>query len=422
MIDKYGRARNYSGEDSWQFYKATRGILESTLLYDSVIGLKVVGVIGQTYIYDNINSTLNAYDKLIKMAQLELKRKSLPINMDINLKSEEKDMENPLEKDLLKSLNFLHGAFGASFIPKSLSKVPRTTSNKTIIGENIINTLLYNSLDKSRGESLLDINSKPFSRLLNHVANESNQAFSELGFVFEDAFIKAFQSMGQMNIIKGITKSGASRILPKLPIGMGRAEKDVTTTPDVIFELEKGKELKASIKLASDPDKIKYKTATSARGEYITKIARWSPLLKTYAVWGLGPKSQGTPLGRNKALLNRLFAATLASIAVGGYANDRALLVVTYSGTTASIRGLDKALEHIRDSSQLTFENLKALNENDYNENLQILAGSRTSSGESSLSMQGMKEEISNTEKFSNLHDINLSFLLVTKKNLFMKK
>lgn len=187
---------------------------------------------------------------------------------------------------------------------------------------------------------------------------------------FEDF---AEKQVKKTNRVRSIGQTGAAKVVPSYISRSGKLvePKPVTGTKDayIIVETRKGnKEFGITIKLAQDVAKVKYKSSSNEEGSPFVNAALWTNILKTYAYWinrTQVPEKQET----------RLFlAASLASLAVGGYSNERALVGLVSAVGGPSIRSLDNILVDIKNSNKLTMSELKINKEEDYVANKETIA------------------------------------------------
>ena len=203
------------------------------------------------------------------------------------------------------------------------------------------------------------------------------------------------------------------------------AKKPFFITPDIKMDFNevdmatggiiKTKELKISLKTPSNMDRIIYKASRADEGDIWTKIAGWNKVLQTYAGFAVFNRSANMQFK-----LYQVFAASIASLAVAGTAEHRALITISMSKGHLNIKSLDVVLQEMKDLNQtrLTMNEIRVKNKDAYISNARVLASgrvpdSKTGRPYSTLDPNLISQEV--YEKYSKLKELNLNYILVTK-------
>lgn len=434
----WGRIRNYEAQDLWELYKANRQLLLKSILFEnSQFPFKVVAVSGNSYVHlivpgsgDVLNS---AYTKLIAAAKKEIEGKYGRGTSNVNIDPSKKASSNLslFKKEMHKNVKELSSRLGPAFSANTIiqnSEIIRGKSSNAAAASALAGLLLGSNL----------ANRKVNSEHINYLAKDKNieiilkilmseQKTSliapNLGTAFESLIVAILgdvvneaKDIAAQTIINKIKKIGAEKegtsFVPLKNILKGSQEKveskKIAITPDIQFFYQsarnrEAKKIKVSIKMASDPASIKYKSAGGKDGEIWTEIAHWSKVLKTFAVW--------TSFYPELTYLQEYFGAMLASLAIGGIKENRALMILTMSNGSIRLKSLDVVLSEMKNGNRMIMNRIKARNESSYIHNARVIASGRTINGQSVLSgKENLEQEIYG--KYSKLKDINLNFTL----------
>jgi hypothetical protein len=295
-----------------------------------------------------------------------------------------------------------------NFMVKTLFTAGAPTQNELVYLAQTpaANNLLKALLKQKRGDAY-----KELGNLMEHVVEDflknilsiSNNIGTQTVF---DA-VKRVGSAKAETTFKGLNKNGnVSRNVTKTT--------PITMTPDVTMKYAAtDKDINISLKMAQNPQKIIYKTAKGVDGEYWTKIAHWNKTLQTFAGFSV------FNVGANRSFkLYQLLATSLASLAVGGTKEHRALIMVIFSAGRIYIKSLDVVLEDfaVRNKNKFTMNDIRIRNEDGYIHNARTLASSRAMGANgkpfSTIKPEYLAEEI--YSKYSELRDLNLNFRLRT--------
>ncbi len=326
------------------------------------------------------------YDKLIALAEQEVNDhfSEVGVKNGINVNLDSKQQDNPIMELLRKHVIKLHMASRGGYLASPGVHGVDLRGKDT---EEAVDEMTRIFLGAAAGEALEgDVNwlreSPALLACVKFLQNgHMRQAIAKIGDIAEYlnflAENKAEDAFG--NELKNFQQTGTARDLVKYTTTdkKGRTvEKSIslTGTVDGLFDISlsggKSKTVGISVKLAVDPFRIRYKTVSgkgfTALGEI---IAQWGNNVRLSAYIS---EAYSSAPGAND--FNLMLAATVASLAVGGYdKTNRALLAVTMSGYgpkantnnkgkpkgDVSIKSLDKVLAGMKKDSKLRMEEVK---------------------------------------------------------------
>ena len=438
----WGRVRNYEAQDLWELYKANRQLLLQSILFNnSQFPFKVVAVSGNSYVHLTVPGSGgiidSAYAKLIAAAKEEVQSKYGRGTANTNIDPSKKAASNLslFKKEMYKNMKELSARVGPAFSlntvvqNKDLIKAKASDGSAAaalagfLLGSNLANRSVsseyVNYLTKDRNIEIIlkMLMSEGRSPLI--AANLGSALEGLIVAILNDVAGQAKQIAAQ-TIINKIKKVGAekeeTRFVPLKNILKGSQQsvesKKITITPDIQFFYQsapnrEAKKIKVSIKLAGDPASVKYKSAEGRSGEIWTEIAQWSKVLKTFAVW--------TSFHPELAYLQEYFGVMLASLAIGGIKENRALMLLTMSNGKITLKSLDVVLTEMKNGNRMIMDRIRARNESAYIHNARTIASGRTSNGQSVLSgKEELEEEIYG--KYSKLRNVNLNFVLRSRR------
>lgn len=468
------KPRNYTQRDLWQFYLALNPAQVSRIgsmkgrsrtnaekdtkkaLFDIMFNdrfpFKATAVRGDSYVNVSVGGDSataeqiikQAYDKLIKYAEKEVEahytKEFVGLNIDITQIAKTTDTAASLELRAL--FTDLAKKIGTDFRMGSLLKLEAAIKVGIFDPQRKITDKTYNLLlnfmikrlliagTPSQNELLYLTQTPAAHRVLKALEEQKRgDVYKGLGFLMEDvmqhlihniintsnniannAAFSAVKKVGSLQAgttFYGLNKNG--RVSKNLSVGA-----TITMTPDMtIKHTATDKELSISLKMAQNPQKIIYKTAKGDSGEFWTKIAHWNKTLQTFAGFSV------FNLGANRNFkLYQLLATSLASLAVGGTKEHRALISVVFSGGRIYVRSLDVVLKDFatKSKNKFTMTDIRIRNEDGYIHNARVLASSRAMGANgkpfSTIKPEYLAEEV--YSKYSELRDLNLNFRLRT--------
>lgn len=417
------RVRQWKGEDAYYFYKYYKesGFDPSTFFSKDttkLVRIKAVAVQGTGESYQwldvNVGDKDDVYNKLIKAAKFELIANGLPTNIDINTKS--KISENEANAELKKNLvNFVNRAklmIGDKFSIETLNKI-RAMKPEKLTPE--FREFVFMSLFSNESSRLQLVNikkSKEFTNLLEALIR-GGRGITELGFVNEVAMASIGEYTAKMGIglISDAIQYGKTSKIAEINKGEAIYKESKkpyipTNTIDLKLMLKesvnktKANEFNISLKMSKDFYKVKYKEFTGSSGDPFTNIARWTNLTRTYIAWASFQKpSMLYAKGGNFAYY---VAATFASLALGGFKENRALFLMKSNDKEITIKSLDVALKELKNITAFRFRDFKVINESDYTENVKKIGSM-------------VHDNIDNVYKtYNNLKKINFNYSLRT--------
>ncbi len=374
---------------SVEFQNAAKGLAHYRNAFRK-IAFEELGAIGvNSGAYRNLgiispNDTIDSvYDKIIASAEEEVKEYLGENNIDINLKSE--NPKGDLQKSLLKYAKRIDRVAG-KFSTSSLKNVRFNDQEAQQLELEIIQSLVaIAGKDYRKDVENWLFNDSSARKYVGVIANlmksESGRGRAyigaKLGNIFEqlianqimikgNAFIKEIINQGDKKIggpNKGfINPMTGSTIAFPTPI---------TTTADEYLTFNTKEEKNGAfmtVKLTSNAFNIKFKSAIGEEFNPVTFSAGWGDKISTFVMWTNDSLTESSR--SEKQLVNKIVAASLSSIGVGGYIGERSALALISTGSNISIKSLDVILKNIKNSKQMTLRNIKIQKEEDYRKNV----------------------------------------------------
>ncbi len=352
-------------------------------------GLSAIGVLNGGYqpvklsINDNSDSV---YRKLVALAKKEVNDYygKVGVTNGISITLDSKQQDNPVKEVLRQYILKMNKNTGGG----NLSTVAlRGVDYRGKETEEAVDDLTRRLLGMAAGDSLNgEVSWLRESEALRACVRflqggQMRQAIAKVGDILEHlAFLEDKMVAETIQAkIKKLTQTGRARdyVRYKEVDKKGNLKDKVislTGTIDGILqmELKDGADFSAaiSVKLAADPFRIRYKSVSGKGSEALTGIiAEWSNIAR---LSGYISSAYSNAPGATE--FNLMLAATVASLAVGGYdPNQRALLALTSSGYgdkentgnkgakkgDISIKSLDKVLRGIQKDSKMRMEEVK---------------------------------------------------------------
>ena len=417
---KYSRERIYTDKDLWQFYFHYRKAAFSLNNILQAFPFKSIAVAkgGGSYIYGQQKSTNDVYDFLIKEAEIELDTDS---KTNVYIDSQNKSSgraNNDLDAMLFESIKELKHNIGESFTTRTGKDLAnkKIVKTKKLWKDHVADALLATSLNKTKMEGFLKT-TKGFSTLVNMAKKgQSRPIGTRVGDVFENLAVNILDDisknigngiLSQVNNIKGI---GVAKSQPQFGGNnniLRASPNPLTITPDMIINYRDSgtgmnRNINVSIKLAQDPQKVTFKTFSGAYGDPITRIALWQRTMKTLVAYGSYNELMDTG-----SELNRFVAATFASIAIGGFKENRAHFLLTYSGDRINIKSLDMALRDVKNRMVIKELTLRTESQAAYIDNARLIAGSW-------LNDKSYPGQIKSSAVYTSLKDLNFNYSIKT--------
>ena len=442
------------GPDSWFFLNYYRKA--PFAFFNNENPLRAIVVSGSgTYRLPNINgkSTNEIYDMLIREAKKELKLKGMYADIDVTTDpSKEKEAKNAVEQAMLDIAKGIKKELGETFNTSTISdlnydfkngslekgtRISKRTNQKVeyvkaikelereAYGEFLAAKFFEGSVhspdfilaaikgkdpNKRGSDDLMKQANKHFEKLKRDLASkqiskQSGQEATTVGFLNETLSIWA---MRQVESVTSAIPGGTKRVKVTdrkgnpivYPTASGKQRTyTATTTTDAQVEI-KGQDgqYNLSIKMGQSPFVTKYKEFEGAK-DPLTHIAEWSHLTRTYIGWGAYN-------GIIKETLGDYIATTFASVALGGFKEDRALYLLKSSGKVISIQSIDVALANMKTTAPLRMTGFKVQEFQDLIENLQTLA--------SATNIVGARDQSKIYSANSLLKEINFNYKLET--------
>lgn len=442
-----GKGEALNGEDAWFFYNYYKAAPFN--FFNEQHKMRAIAVSGSgTYILSGINrkNTLEVYDSLIAAAKREIRAKKMYEGIDIDTDtSNERESKNIFEKTLMQIGKSIKTELGAEFSTKTLPQISyEFKSGGITIGEKVskrnpdkkrkfieefeeeeafqkflLGKILAGSA-KGADFILTDVIQKSETaqkilvKLSRDVAKrietkESGQEAATIGFLNEALSLWAAEQVSNVvTALPGGTEKVKVTDRNNKPITFptksgGKRYYNATTTTDARITLAQTGEgmtdtYNFSIKLAQDLSSVKYKEFTGA-GDPLTHIAEWSHLTRTYIGWAK----------YNDILYDSLgdyMAATFASIALGGFKEDRALYLLKSNGARLTIESLDVALRKLKQTAPLRVRGFSVVQEGDLEDNLRQIADDINVGGEIDISRMYQSSAL--------LKEINFNYKLQT--------
>ncbi len=330
------------------------------------------------------NDTIDSvYDKIIASAEEEVKEYLGENNIDINLKS--KNPKGDLQKSLLRYTKRIEKVAG-KFSTSSLKNVRFSDQEAEQLELEIIQSLVAIAGEGYKNNMENWLSNDPDARkyvgvIASLMKSKSGRGRAyigaKLGNIFEqlianqimikgNAFIKQIINQGDKKIggpNKGfINPMTGSTIAFPTPI---------TTTADEYLSFNTKEEKNGAfmtVKLTSNPFNIKFKSAVGEEFNPVTFSAGWGDKISTYVMWTNEYLTKGYT--SEKRFVNKIVAASLSSIGVGGYIGERSALALISTGSKINIKSLDVILRDIKKSKQMTLQKIKIQKEADYRNNV----------------------------------------------------
>jgi hypothetical protein len=425
-MNKYDRTRFYENQDLWEFYyhyKKRNFDLEN-ITRD--FQMKAVAVSNGSYISSYQGNIKEIYKYLIDAAKTELSQNKVPSNTDLYIDGNNASKaKGEFETALFGYIEQIKNSLGPNFSTSTLSSIKPSFrgGNKTAFANHVAKTLFAGSAQSSgvgsRFKSLLSLNgSKYFGNLVEQIKGSKSQQTTSLGFLGEELIEAVGQEIalnginGIKNAISKVVNTAAKSVAATYVNSEGQVVgayqtskknvKKVTSTPDIRVSYTSQQnnpfnlstDINISLKLGQDLEKIKYKGFSAAAGEPFTRIAHWSHLTKTMIAW-----TSYNGLLYSKYDLDKYIAATFASLAVGGFKEDRASMLLGFSGSKIHLESLDVVLKRLTD--RLTIRGFSIRNQKTYIDNARKIAG--------------LKDGIYPDQlKYAELKDLNFNFNIET--------